>query len=89
MARRINIWLVNIMDKARKLAVKPDRVNFRVFNCQLAPTKKDVKAAVAEKQQQLKTLMNIKMRKLNHSINKPFASGFRVLKYSKLKMYVT
>ena len=27
------------------------------------------------------------MRKLNHLINKPFANGFCVLEYSKLKMY--
>ena len=27
------------------------------------------------------------MRKLNHFINKPFANGFCVLEYSKLKMY--
>ena len=29
------------------------------------------------------------MRKLNHFINKPFANGFCVLEYSKLKMYET
>ena len=29
--------------------------------------------------------MGIEMRKLNHFINKPFANGFSVLKYSKLK----
>ena len=31
----------------------------------------------------------IEMRKLNHFINKPFANGFCVLEYSKLKMYGT
>ena len=33
--------------------------------------------------------MGIEIRKLNHFINKPFANGFCVLEYSKLKMYVT
>ena len=33
--------------------------------------------------------MGIEMRKLNHFINKPFAKGFCVLDYSKLKMFYT
>ena len=43
--------------------------------------------AVAEEQQQQNELVGIEMRKLNHFINKPFANGFCVLEYSKLKMY--
>ena len=89
MARRTDIRLVNDMEKARKLAEKPHCVDFRVFDGQVAPPEKLVKAAVAEKQQQKEVSVGIKMQKLNHFINKPFANGFCVLEYSKLKMYMT
>ena len=88
-ARRTDIRLLNDMEKARKLAEKPHCVDFRVFDSQLAPPKEQVEFAVAEKQQQQKSLVGIKRRKLNHFINKPFANGFCVLEYSKLKMYYT
>ena len=88
-ARRTYICLLNDMEKARTLAEKPDNVDFRVFDGQVAPFEKQVDAAVAEEQQRQKTLVKYEMRKLNHFINKPFANGFCVLKYSKLKMFVT
>ena len=81
-----NIRLLNDMEKARKLAKKPDCVDFCVFDGQLAPPEKQVEAAVAEEQQQ-EALAGIEMRNLNHLINKPFANSFCVLEYSKLKMY--
>ena len=77
------------MEKARKLAEKPHCIDFRVFDGRLAPPEEQVEAAVYEEQQQQKALVEIEMRKLNHFINKPFANGFCVLEYSKLKMYYT
>ena len=56
---------------------------------QVAPPEKQVEAAFAEEQQQREALVRIEIRKLNHFISKPFANGFCVLEYSKLKMYVT
>ena len=82
-----DIRLLNDMDKARKLAEKPYCVNFSVFDGQLASPEKQVEAAVAEGQQQQKAFVRIKMRKLNHFI-KPFANGFCVLEYSKLKCII-
>ena len=69
------------------MAEKPHCVDFRVFDGQVAPPEEQVEAAVAEEQQQQEALVGIEMRKLNHFINKPFANGFCVLEYSKLKMY--
>ena len=90
MAPRTDIKLLNDMEKARKLAEKPHCVDFRVFDGELAPPEEQVEVAIAEEQQQQqKALVGIEMRKLNHFINKPFANGFCVLEYSKLKMYYT
>ena len=86
-AWRTDIRLLNDMEKARKLAEKPHCVDLRVFNGHVAPPDEQVEDAVAKEQRQQETLVGIEMRKLNHFINKPFAHGFRVLKYSKLKMY--
>ena len=77
------------MEKARRLAEKPHCVDFCMFDGQVAPPKEQVEAVVAEEQQQQEALVGIEIRKLNHFINKPFANGFCVLEYSKLKMYVT
>ena len=88
-ARRTDIKLLTDMEKARKLAEKPPCVDFLVFDGQLVPPEKQVEVAVAEEQQQQEALVGIEMRKLNHFINKLFANGFCVLKYSKLKMYYT
>ena len=87
-ARRTDIRSLNNMEKARKLAEKPHCVDFRVFDGQVAPPEELVEAAAAEEQQQEEALVGIEMRKLNHFINKPFANGFCVLEYSKLKMYM-
>ena len=84
-ARHTDIKLLNNMEKARKLAEKPHCVDFRVFDGQMAPTEEQVDLATAEEQQQ-EALVGIEMRKLIHFINKPFANGFCVLEYSKLKM---
>ena len=89
MAQRTDIRLLNDMEKARMLAEKPHCVDFHVFNFQVAPPKEQVEAAVAEEQQRQKTLVGIEIRKLNHSITKPFTNGYCVLEYSKLKLYVT
>ena len=62
-------------------------MDFRVFDGQVPPPEEQVEAAVADKQHQQEALEGIEMRKLNHFINKPFANGFCVVKYSKLKMY--
>ena len=86
-ARRTDIRLLNDMKKARKLAEKPHCVDFCVFDGQSAPQEGQVEDAVAEEQQHQKALVGIKMQILNHFINKPFANGICVLKYSKLKMY--
>ena len=59
-----------------------------MYDNHVAPFNKQVKAADAEVQQQKELLMGVKMRKLNHFINKPFANAFCVVKYSQLKMYV-
>ena len=88
-ARHTDIRLLNDMEKARKLAEKPHSVDFRVFDGHVAQPEEHVEAAVAEEQQQQEALVGIEMRKLNHFINKPFANGFCVLEYSKLKMYET
>ena len=64
-------------------------MDFRVFDGQVAQPEEQVEAAAAEKQHQQEALVVIEMRELNHFINKPFANGFCVLEYSKLKMYVT
>ena len=88
-ARRTDIRLLNDMEKARRLAEKPHCVDFRVFDGQVAPPEEQVEPDGAEDQQLQEALVGIKMRKLNHFINKPFANGFCVLEYSKLKMYVT
>ena len=71
------------------MAEKPHCVDFRVFDCQVAPPEEQVEAPVAEEKQQQEALVGIEMRKLNHFINKPFANGFCVLEYSKLQMYET
>ena len=68
---------------------KNHTVDFRVFDGQITPPEEQVEAAVGEQQQRQEALVGIEMRKLNHFINKPFANGFCVLEYSKLKMYVT
>ena len=86
-ARRTDIRLLNDMEKARKLAEKPHSVDFRVFDGHVAPPDEQIEAAAAEEQQQQKALVGIEMRKLNHFIKKPFANGFCVLEYSKLKMF--
>ena len=86
-ARRTDIRLLNDMEKARKLAEKPHCVDFRVFDGHVALPDEQVEAAAAEEQQQQEALVGVEMRKLNHFINKPFANGFCVLEYSKLKMY--
>ena len=84
-ARRTDIKLLHAIEKARQLAEKPHCVDFRVFDGQVAPTEKQAEGATAEEQQE-EALVGIEMRKLNHFINKPFANGFCVLEYSKLKM---
>ena len=86
-ARRTDIRLLNDMEKARKLAEKPHCVDFRVFDGHVAPPDEQIDAAAAEEQQQQEALVRIEMLKLNQYINKPFANGFCVLEYSKLKMY--
>ena len=88
-ARRTDIRPHNDMEKARRLAEKPHCVDFRVFDGQVAPLEEQVEAAAAEEQHLQEALVGIEMRKLNHFINKPFANGFCVLEYCKLKMYVT
>ena len=75
------------MEKAQKLSEKPHCVDFHVCDGQVAQPEDQVEAAVAEEQQQQEALVGTEMRKLNHFINKPFANGFCVLEYSKLKMY--
>ena len=77
------------MDKALRLAEKPHCVDFRVFDGQVAQPNEQIDAVAADEQQRQEALVGIKMRALNHFINKPFANGFCVLEYSKLKMYVT
>ena len=86
-ARRTDICLLNDIEMARNLAEKPHCVDFRVFDKQVAQPEEQVKVATAEEKQQQKALVGIEMQKLNHFINKPFANGFCVLEYSKLKMY--
>ena len=88
-ARRTDICLLNDMEKAWRLAEKPHCVDFRVFDNQVAPPEEQLEAVGSEEQQQQEALVGIEMRKLNHFINKPFANGFCVLEYSKLKMYET
>ena len=88
-ARHTDIRLLNDMEKAQRLAEKPHCVDFRVFDGQVAQPEEQVEAAAAEEQQLQEALVGIEVRKLNHFINKPFANGFCVLEYSKLKMYET
>ena len=88
-AWRTYIRLLNDMEKARRLAEKPHCVDFRVSDGQVSQPQKQIVVAAAEEQQQREALVGIEMRKLNHFINKPFANGFCVLEYSKLKIYVT
>ena len=88
-ARRTAIRLLNDIENAHRCAEKPHCVDFRVFDGQVAQSEEQVEAAAAEEQHQPEALEGIKMRKLNHFINKPVANGFGVLEYSKLKMYVT
>ena len=78
-ARRTDIRLLNDMEQARKLAKKPQSVDFFVFEGQVAQPEEKVEAAVAEEQHQHDALVGIEMRKLNHFINKPFANGFCLL----------
>ena len=85
-AWRTDIRLLNDMEKARKLAEKPNCVDFCVFDGQQAPPEEQVEVAVEDEQRQQKALMGIEMRKLNHFINKLFANGFCVLEYSMLKI---
>ena len=75
------------MEKALKLAERPYCLDVRVFDGRVALPDKEIEVAAAEEQQQQEALVGIDMRKLNHLITKPFANGFCVLKYSKLKMY--
>ena len=77
-ARRTNIRLLNDMEKAQRLADKPDCADFRVFDGQVAPPEEQVEAALVEEQQLQEALMGIEMQKLNQFINKPFATGFCV-----------
>ena len=86
-ARRTDIRLLNNMEKTEKLAEKPYCIDFRVFDRNVAPPDEQVQAAAGEEQHQQEALVGVEMRKLNHFINKPFANGFCVLEYSKLKMY--
>ena len=88
-ARRTDIRLLNHMEKARRFSEKPHCVDCRVFDPPVALPVEKVEAAEAEEQQQQEALVGNEMRKLNHFINKPFANGFCVLEYSKLKMYKT
>ena len=81
-ARRSDIRLLNDMGKAHKLAEKLHCVDFQVFDG-------NVKQHFTEMEDQEKTLIRIDVRKLNHFINTPFANGFCVLEWSKLKMYAT
>ena len=67
------------MENARRLAEKPQYMEFRVFDGQVPQPEEQVEAAAAEEQQQKEALVEIDMRKLNHFINKPFATGFCVL----------
>ena len=87
-ARRTNIRLLNEINKARKLTEKQHCVDFRVFDGHVTPPEEQVEAAAAVEQWQKEALVGILMWKLNHFINKPFANGVCLLKYSKLKMYV-
>ena len=86
-ARPTDIRLLNDMEKARRLAEKLHCVDFRVFDGQVAPPEEQIETAAAEEQQLQEALVRIEMQKLNHFINKPFANGFCVLEYSKLKKY--
>ena len=88
-ARRSDICLLSDMEKARMLAEKFHCVEIRVFDGQVALPEQQVEAAAEDEQQLQEALVGIVMRKLNYLINKPVANVFCVLKYSKLKMYVT
>ena len=89
MDRRVDIRLLNNMEKARRLAEKPHCVDFRVFDRQVAQPEEQIEVTAAEEEQQREALVGIEMRKLNHFINKLYATGFCVLEYSKLKMHIT
>ena len=88
-AQRTDICLLIYMEIARMFAEKPQCVDLRVFNGQMAPPEQKVESAVAEGQQRNEALVGIEMRRINHFINKLFVNGFCVLEYSKLKRYVT
>ena len=79
-ARRGDIRLLNNMEKARKLAEKPHCVDFRVFD-------NNVKQYPTDIYQEHEKLVGIEMRKLTHFDNKPFANGFCVLEWPKVKMF--
>ena len=49
-AQRTDIRLHNDMEKARRFGEKLHCVDFRVFDCQVAPPEEQVEAAVAEEQ---------------------------------------
>ena len=80
LVRRSDIRLLNNMEKTRKLAENPHSVDIRVFAGAAVQPPNEI-------EMQHKALVGIKMLKLNHFINKPFANGFCVLEWSKLKMY--
>ena len=86
-ARQTDIRQLNDIEKARRLAEKPHCVHFRVFDGQVAPPVEQVETVAAEEQQQQEALVGIEMRKLNYVINTPFANGFCMPEYCKLKMY--
>ena len=50
-ARRTDIRQLNDMEKARRLAEKPQCEEFRVFDGQVAPPEEQVEAAAEEEQQ--------------------------------------
>ena len=60
-----------------------------MYDDQVSPSEMQVKAAAVEETKQHRALVGIEIQTLNYFINKPFANGFCVLEYSKLKMYVT
>ena len=84
-ARRSDIRLLNDMEKARRIAEKPNCEDLSVFDGQVAQPEEQIEVADAEEQQQQEALVGIEMCKLNHFINKLFANGICVLEYSKIK----
>ena len=59
-----------------------------MFDGHVALPEEQVEAAAAEEQRHQEALVGIEVIKRNHFIIKPFANGFCVVEYSKLKMYV-